>query len=179
MQARAIETTHLSLLPAGEGWLQTLITGPATFALLTDLQVVDGFCEPEGVLAASLDSLRRAPMGERDWWAPFLCVERMTSHVIGLAGFKGPQQYGAVELGYSIAPTHRGRGLATEVVRALAARAFAHREVERVRAHTLPTPNASTRVLEKCGFVRAGEGFAPAEGTVWRWELPRAITALV
>lgn len=40
-----------------------------------------------------------------------------------------------------------------------------------VIAHTLCQPNASTRVLEKCGFARDGFGEDPDEGQVWRWKL--------
>jgi RimJ/RimL family protein N-acetyltransferase len=42
-----------------------------------------------------------------------------------------------------------------------------------VRAHTLPQANASTRVLEKCGFAHAGAIDDPEDGWVWRWDLPR------
>ena len=38
------------------------------------------------------------------------------------------------------------------------------------RAHTLPTPNASTRVLAKCCFQYIGEVIDPEDGLVWRWE---------
>ena len=38
------------------------------------------------------------------------------------------------------------------------------------RLHTLPEPNASTRILEKTGFKRAGETIDPESGPVWRWE---------
>ncbi len=37
-------------------------------------------------------------------------------------------------------------------------------------AHTCPEPNASTRVLTKCGFRRVGEVMDPDDGLVWRWE---------
>lgn len=42
----------------------------------------------------------------------------------------------------------------------------------RTRAHTLPERNASTRVLEKCGFTLVGEVVDPDDGVVWRWERP-------
>ena len=45
-----------------------------------------------------------------------------------------------------------------------------------VRAHTLAERNASTRVLEKCGFGLVGEVVDPEDGPVWRWE--RTATAL-
>ena len=44
--------------------------------------------------------------------------------------------------------------------------------LEAVVAHTLAEENASTAVLRKNGFVRAGDIDDPDEGTVWRWELP-------
>ena len=72
--------------------------------------------------------------------------------LVGWGGFKGPPQDGVLELGYEIAASHRGRGLATAAVEAMLAEAFADGRVERVIAHTLPERNASTRVLEKSGF---------------------------
>jgi RimJ/RimL family protein N-acetyltransferase len=42
--------------------------------------------------------------------------------------------------------------------------------IARVRAHTLPEGNASTRILEKLGFERIGETVDPEAGQVWRWE---------
>jgi RimJ/RimL family protein N-acetyltransferase len=42
--------------------------------------------------------------------------------------------------------------------------------VRTIQAHTLPEQNASTRVLEKCGFTFTGEIIHPADGPVWRWE---------
>jgi RimJ/RimL family protein N-acetyltransferase len=34
----------------------------------------------------------------------------------------------------------------------------------------LPEPNASTRVLEKCGFKKTKELIDPEGTFVWRWE---------
>jgi RimJ/RimL family protein N-acetyltransferase len=41
----------------------------------------------------------------------------------------------------------------------------------RVTAQTLPEANASTRILEKLGFSRAGTAFDADVGVVWAWEL--------
>jgi RimJ/RimL family protein N-acetyltransferase len=49
--------------------------------------------------------------------------------------------------------------------------AFRSAKVRIVRAHTLPQPNASTRVLTKCGFIKTGEVIDPEDGLVWCWEL--------
>ena len=61
-------------------------------------------------------------------------------------------------------------GYATEAAQSLTEYAFSSGKVRVVRAHTLPEPNASTRVLTKCGFRRIGEVIDPEDGLVWRWE---------
>jgi RimJ/RimL family protein N-acetyltransferase len=40
-------------------------------------------------------------------------------------------------------------------------------------AQTLPEVNASTRVLQKLGFVHRGTVAHPKDGPVWKWELIR------
>lgn len=57
--------------------------------------------------------------------------------------------------------------------RALIDYAFGLDDVLMVRAHTCPEPNASTRVLTKCGFQKVGEFVDPEDGFVWRWDLER------
>jgi RimJ/RimL family protein N-acetyltransferase len=75
-------------------------------------------------------------------------------------------------LGYEIAESRWGRGLATDAVRAMLAEAFADPDVSVVIAHTLPEPNASTRVLEKAGFRFVGP--AVEDGLeVWLFQLDR------
>jgi RimJ/RimL family protein N-acetyltransferase len=116
---------------------------------------------------ARLDS-----MNEPDpWVVGFAVVLRDDGSVIGTAGFKGPPGAdGVVEIAYGVAPEHQGKGYATEAAEALVALALRSGRVRVVRAHTRPGPNASTRVLEKCGFRNLGEVIDPEDGLVWRWE---------
>ena len=79
---------------------------------------------------------------------------------------------GTVEIAYGIVPTFQERGYATEAAEACIAFAFADDRVRLVRGHTLAASSASTRVLEKCGFLRTGEVEDPEDGPVWRWERP-------
>jgi hypothetical protein len=69
-----------------------------------------------------------------------------------------------------------GKGLATEAATALVDFASSSGRVRTVCAYTLPETNASTRVLEKCGFRKAWEIFDSENNLVWRWEktLPRS-----
>jgi RimJ/RimL family protein N-acetyltransferase len=90
---------------------------------------------------------------------------------VGRCGFKGPPAAdGVVEIAYGVSPEHEGKGYATEAAAALVSYASRQKQVRRVRAHTLPESNASTRVLVKCGFHRVGEILDSEDGLVWRWE---------
>jgi RimJ/RimL family protein N-acetyltransferase len=110
------------------------------------------------------------------WWTALLLLDEPRL-ICGMGGFKGPPEAdGTVEIGYSIAPALRGRGLATLAARELVRIAFADPRVKRVQAHTLAEPNASTRVLEKIGLVKVAELTDPDEADgppVWRWRLER------
>jgi RimJ/RimL family protein N-acetyltransferase len=78
-----------------------------------------------------------------------------------------------VEVGYAIAPSFRGQGLATDAVAQMVQRAFADPLVRGVDAHTLGEPNASTRVLQKSQFEKIAEHLDPDEGPVWQWRRER------
>ena len=105
------------------------------------------------------------------WTLGFSLVHRDSETVVGSAGFKGPPTAdGVVEISYGVNPDHQGKGYATEAAQALTTYALSSGKVRLVRAHTLPEPNASTRVLAKCGFRRVGEVIDPEDGLVWRWE---------
>jgi RimJ/RimL family protein N-acetyltransferase len=78
-----------------------------------------------------------------------------------------------VEVGYEIAPTHQGRGLATAAVEAMLAEAFAEPAVTSATAHTLAEPGPSVRVLEKTGFTHEAEITDGEDGQLWRFRLHR------
>jgi RimJ/RimL family protein N-acetyltransferase len=84
-------------------------------------------------------------------WGLFTVVEKSSGLSIGGIGFKSaPNERGEVEIGYGIADSYQGRGVATEAVAALCD--FARRGAGFVLAETDRDNLASQRVLEKCGF---------------------------
>jgi RimJ/RimL family protein N-acetyltransferase len=104
-----------------------------------------------------------APLG------PMQVVLTATGEVVGGAGFLFPPDAdGSVEIGYGLAASVRGRGLATEAVEALVARA-AERGATAVVALTTPENAPSQRVLARCGFVRDGEAPGEHGQPMWRW----------
>lgn len=169
----AVNTPRLVLLPWRPEHLLALIDRPETFESVTELQAADGlraFFVSGDTAPDWLPALRRSTAPD-PWRHGFAAVDPGTRRVIGSAGFTGPPDTGGtVEIGYGIVPSEQGRGYATEVAQALIAFAAADGRVRLVRAHTLPTRNASTRVLEKCGFRHIETVVDPHDGPVWRWE---------
>ena len=67
-----------------------------------------------------------------------------------------PHEPGAAEIGYWMAPTARGRGVATAAVRALCPWAFAELGLDLIEWRCETGNVASRRVAEKSGFVIEG-----------------------
>jgi RimJ/RimL family protein N-acetyltransferase len=162
MNTAHIETQSLRLIPR---------TREEVRAQIEQMQPQEKAELSEGWLAR-LDS-----SGPVDPWIHgFVMVNQVSESVVGFCGFKGPPEAdGMVEIAYGVAPEHQGKGYATEAAQALTNYAFSNSQVSVVRAHTLPQPNASTRVLTKCGFRRVGEVNDPEDGVVWRWEKLREV----
>jgi RimJ/RimL family protein N-acetyltransferase len=62
----------------------------------------------------------------------------------------------SAEIGYWLGEEFWGRGIATEAVIAMTARAFANHDLCRVYAHVFEWNRASARVLEKAGYEFEG-----------------------
>ncbi len=152
--------------PIRPEWAHALAEGDAVFAERFGIPVeADWLGFPE-----ALSVLLEATSGRfTSDWGPHLFFDD-DGALVGNGGWKGPPNEGVAELGYAVAPSRQRRGIATAVVRELVRRA--HRaHIRTVCAHTLAEQNASTRVLERCGFLRTAELMDADEGPVWRWEL--------
>ena len=91
--------------------------------------------------------------------------KRNQSEAIGCVGL-WPHAEGGLERGYWLGKPYWGRGLMTEAVREALDLAFRVTDAPEIRASAMVGNPASRRVLEKCGFVAAGQGMvdAPARG---------------
>jgi RimJ/RimL family protein N-acetyltransferase len=77
--------------------------------------------------------------------------------VIGDIGFYGPPSpAGVLTVGYGLAPGARGRGYATEALRALTGWALAQPGVDRIEADTTHANVPSQRVMERVGMRLVG-----------------------
>jgi [ribosomal protein S5]-alanine N-acetyltransferase len=160
-------------------WMSTLVLQTDRLQLILDstetvLARIDAMsAEDRAQVSPDWIARMRATPTPSPWTHFFAMVERATGEVVGSCGFKGaPTADGVVEIAYAVEPDRQRRGYAREAAAALVGYALQQDQVRTVRAHTLPEPNASTRVLTACGFQRVGEVMDPEDGLVWRWDRP-------
>jgi RimJ/RimL family protein N-acetyltransferase len=155
----------IRLEPIRPGWAKALTEGDNVFTRRFGIPVEPDWSGFPEALPILLEAATTAPTE----WKPQLFFDE-DGALVGNGGWKAPPVDGMVEIGYAVAPSRQRRGIATAVVRELVARAD-RAGLRTVLAHTLAERNASTKVLERCGFRRTGELIDPDEGAVWSWEL--------
>jgi ribosomal-protein-alanine N-acetyltransferase len=127
---------------------------------------VDTPAEELGVIAATRELYARR--GYSQPWVCYLAV--LGAKCVGTCGFTGPPADGEVEIAYFTFPGNEGRGVATQMARSLVEIAL-KAEISGLSliAHTLPTRNASTSILEKIGFQHVADIEHEEDGSVWKW----------
>lgn len=155
------------VLPVTREWAEALAQGDSVFAERFGVGVEAGWLGFPEALSLILEAGRR---DRPDPWGPHLFFVQDDGALVGNGGWKGAPVDGEADLGYAVAPSRQGRGIATAVVRELVGRAR-NAGLRTVVAHTLAEESASTHVLTKCGFVRVAESVDPVDGRIWRWEL--------
>jgi ribosomal-protein-alanine N-acetyltransferase len=167
-----LQTKNLTLVPHVPAHLIALEKSTEDYENVSGLMVAEGV--RDYLLAASPEFFVSLRAGSKPdpWKFGFAIFHTAENRIIGLCGFPGPPDcYGVAEIAYGVALAYQGKGYATEVAWALIEFASADARVTTIRAHTLPTANASTRVLEKCGFKKVAETIDPENGiAVWQWE---------
>jgi [ribosomal protein S5]-alanine N-acetyltransferase len=167
-----IETQNLIIVPHLPRHLCALLQGVEEFQNTAGLRLADGIRDQ--LLSASPEFFARLQKAKEPdpWQFGFAVIHKADLMLIGICGFPGPPtEDGVAEIAYGIAPAYQGHGYATEAARALIDFASKDPRVKSLSAHTLPETNASTRILEKCGFEKIGQTVDPEDGiAVWRWE---------
>jgi len=159
----------IRVVPARLDWLVALAEGDAVFTERFGVPVEPGWIGFSEALPFAIAAARDHDAGP---WGSHVFFDD-DGALVGFGGFKGPPADGRVEIGYAVAPSRQGRGIATAATRSMIDRARDAR-VEVVVAHTLAEANASTAVLERCGFVHLGTTADPdgdVTEDVYRWEL--------
>ncbi|MDQ3956827.1 MAG: GNAT family N-acetyltransferase [Actinomycetota bacterium] len=93
--------------------------------------------------------------------------------MIGHAGFHGrPDERGYVEIGYTVFPGFRRKGIAHEAAVALFGWAQAHPEVRGFRASVSPENEPSLQLVAKLGFAQTGVQWDERDGKELVFERP-------
>jgi len=170
-----LNTKNFTLIPHVPAHLLALAESVDAYEKISGMRAANGVID--FLLSASPEFMARLRVAtEPDpWQFGFAVIHKIDNVLIGMAGFPGPPSDGVAEIAYGIAPSYQGKGFATEVAKALFKFASRDSRVRTICAHTLPEMNASTRVLEKCGFrkageIKAGEMLDSENALVWRWE---------
>ena len=163
-----LRTEHLTLRPLPPEAAALLPRDRASAAAILAASL-----DPEWPLPDILDLMpAHALRGSAE--APYgiwVMIETRTNAVVGDIGFLGPpDEMGELETGYSVIPSRRRRGYATEALNALVGWALDHPTVTAVVAGTDPDNDVSQRVLGRAGFAQTRED---SGGIRWRHE-PRA-----
>ena len=131
------------------------------------VRLEDGALPPTFITTMAIKELESG----RDalWCSYFLFVDREENRAVGSGGFRGTPQSGRVEIGYGVAPSCQGQGVATEAVNHLIELALGEPGVTEVFAETSVTNIASRRVVEKSGFKHIGQRESTDDGLVDQW----------
>jgi [ribosomal protein S5]-alanine N-acetyltransferase len=154
-----LQTDHLVLTAATFDLICKEIEAPEQLASLLGAQVEPGW--PPGEYDRDAQEFIRdrlqgggiSVVGWYNWYAVLREELGKFSPLVGAGGYFGPpSEEGEVEIGFSMMPSWRGLGLATEMAKALIVHAFTDARVQRVIAHTSAQNAASIKVFMKCGF---------------------------
>ncbi len=169
-----IETERLVLLRTSGDILRADLEGSAALAVALGVGVSPEWppsSEYDGDAIRYMIALLEREPAAHDWGFRYIVRKGPAQTVIGAGGYTGPAKDGVIEIGYSICPSERRRGYASEATQALTDNAFRNSDVARVIAHTFPDLTSSIGVLENCGFKLVGAG---AEAGTVRYEISRA-----
>jgi len=164
---RAEIAVKLILVTLDLAQLASLLADPLQ---LDGMPVSDGAAPPEFLLRAALEALGRPAPADL---VLFAFISASPAQVVGSAMLKRRPEAGRVEVGYGVAESARGKGVATAAVRLLIARAFADPGVDEVYAETAVANIASRRVGEKAGFQHIGQRDSEEDGRVDQWMITR------
>jgi [ribosomal protein S5]-alanine N-acetyltransferase len=169
-----MQTHRIKLINCTPAILQKALEGDRALAEHLGVTVPDIWTEfGRGMFEYVLQAIADKPEDAK-WWT-YLPIYLPENVLVGTCGYKGsPNAEGMIEIGYETAEDYRGNHLATEMAKLLIGNALAHPEVNTIRANTLSEYNASTKVLEKCGFKFLKEVIDPTDGPIWFWQIDKA-----
>jgi RimJ/RimL family protein N-acetyltransferase len=167
--ATTIRTERLDLVLLDRTWLQAYANGEP----LPEL----GFADPDDILGGSADLVRwrlaqiAANPAEEPWLVRAI-VDRAEGVAVGYVNFHAPpDERGMVEIGYTIVPSRRRQGYASEAADGMWRWAAEH-GARVLRASISPDNEPSLALINKAGFVEVGSQMDEIDGLELIFEKP-------
>lgn len=161
-----LETPRLILRPFGDEDAPALIRELGDVEVARETLTIPHPYTPERAAEFLADLPRRYAAGKAVVWA---ITERAAGALVGAVGLTLTRAHRRAELGYWIAKSRWGQGVATEAARAVIQYGFADIELHRIDAHHFVENPASGAVMRKLGMQREGR----LRAMVWRDGVPR------
>lgn len=163
--------SDLTFLPLGPEVLERLLRDDLRGASdAVGAELAEFFLTEKWLWRIRLDQIRRTP--DSAPWLVRAVVVPESGAVVGHAGFHGPPDAtGAVEVGYTVLPDWRGRGLAHRVLASLIDEAVAAPDVAVLRASIRPDNLPSLAVVRRAGMRHVGEQWDDVDGQELIFEL--------
>ncbi|MBF8964855.1 GNAT family N-acetyltransferase [Pontibacter sp. FD36] len=172
MKLQPIHTERLVLIPFTLAAARALYSGDNGVLTYLGLQITPLWPDQESMDTLPKIIKRLEQLPEPTGFESWMIVLKHNATVIGDAGFKGgPNQDGAVDIGYSIIAQEQQKGYGLETARGLVDWAFQQNGVKAVTASCLLENTASIRILEKLGMQ---ELVRDDEVIYWKLENKRA-----
>jgi RimJ/RimL family protein N-acetyltransferase len=173
-----IETERLQLVLIPLAALEALAAGdPATASTVMGFAVGELRPGHPGIWERRAGQIRADPSVAP--WLVRLIVERATGRVVGDVGLHDAPIDGMVEIGYSVRPEQRRRGIALEAAAGLFSWAAGRPGVTTFRASISPDNDASLAVVRRLGFTEVGDQWDDEDGLELIWERPAGPLSVV
>ncbi|MHA4837562.1 GNAT family N-acetyltransferase [Sphingopyxis sp. MSC1_008] len=132
-----------------------------------DFELADTPIGPPGVLEmlAEIAAEVRQVSSPVSW----LIIEE--NEVVGLCSITRPPKEGVIDIGYGIAPSRHGRGIASRAIGDIVSWAMKQPALHAITAETSIANLPSERVLVRNGFRRVGERLDDQDGPLNCWRL--------
>jgi RimJ/RimL family protein N-acetyltransferase len=153
----------IALLPASIEHLAVLVSGKTPHQVVAARDALPPTRVPQRTLS------QLAAGKSPSWCCLFYMVHQGTGEVLGTCGFKDEPRNGKVEVGYGVAPEHRGNGYATAALAQMVSLASGLDRSVVVLAQVNPANLASTRVVQKLGFVPSATVVDEDDETLVQW----------
>jgi len=152
----------IKLIEVTDAHRAAIASGMDALSRLTGLMVPTGWPVYPDIFRQASDSS----------WPLFLFTDPDQAAIVGSGGFlTAPDINGFVQIGYEVAPEHRGRGIATQAMREI----LSLKPDARLVAAVAPANHASIAVLHKLGFRETGQVIRHSSEALSLWARTQAV----